>query len=91
MTKYKRGDVLTHIPLNQRCVVVHNTLAPGGVNESEAVIFIRMVNNTMQTIPVKYQDEWLTTRPPKATLKNGFGILPSATPAVGPQVKESEI
>lgn len=88
MERYKRGTVLTHIPLNQRCVVVHNTLAPGGTNADEAVIFIRMTNNTMQTIPVKYQDEWLTVRPPRATLKNGFGILPSVTPAVGPQMKE---
>lgn len=90
-TKYKRGDVLTHIPLNQRCVVVHNTLAPGGVNLEEAIIVVQMTNKTFQPVPVKYQDEYLTVKPPKATLKNGFGILPSATPAVGPQVKESEV
>lgn len=90
MQKYKRGQVLTHILLNTRCVVVHNTLAPGGSNLDEAIIVVKMLNNTFQPIPVKYQDEYLTTRPPKPALKNGFGMLPTATPQVGPKVEYDE-
>lgn len=63
--KYKPGQQLTHKPTNSVVTVVHNSLKPGGVNEHEAVVTVRTKQNSLISVPVDIQDQYLTTEPPK--------------------------
>lgn len=69
IVKYKVGQKLTHIHLNQEVTVVHSTLKPGGVNYEEAFVTVRTKQNTLIPIPVEIQDDYLTTAPPKPKWK----------------------
>lgn len=80
MERYKIHQQLTYIPLNQLCRVAHNSLAPGGTNVSEAFVTVLLPNKLLVNVPVEVQDTYLTTRPPRPVLKNGFGIFPGRVP-----------
>lgn len=78
MNNYKKGQTLTYIPLNQRCVVVHNSLGPGGTNADQAYVTVVLKDGMMLNVPVAVQDEYLTVRPPKQNVKKSPWVLPSA-------------
>lgn len=89
MERYKLNQIITYIPTNQRCRVVHNSLGPGGSNFAEALVTVLLPSRVLVNVPVEIQDAYLTTRPPRPTLKNGYGIFPDAVPQAGTQTKEN--
>lgn len=89
MERYKENQQLTYIPLNQLCRVVHNSLGPGGSNAPDAFVTVLLANKMLMNVPVEKQDIFLTTRPPRPVLKNGFGIFPGRVPEHGPVLKDN--
>lgn len=80
--KYKKGQLLTYKPLNQRVTVVHVTPYHESGDE-HALVIVRKYTGDLMPVPVAIQDEYLTLDPPRKTgpgLKNLFGLLPAAKP-----------
>lgn len=61
--KYKEGQKLTLRKTNQPCTVVHVTPYHES-DDPHAFVTVELKNGDLRQVPVKHQDEYLTTAPP---------------------------
>lgn len=63
-TKYREGQTLTYKPLNQTVTVEHVTPYHES-DDPHAFVTVSLKNGDLRQVPVKSQDKFLTTDPPK--------------------------
>ena len=61
LKKYKAGDVVYYLG-RTRAEVLDNTLAPGGTNLKEALLFLKTAQGSSVIVPVAHQDLFISEK-----------------------------